>query len=100
MQGTFRKTVSAGTKHKKRVIVRNINRVPKKQWDRWSPAARQMFNDLYEVTYDQHLVNAHPKTLELGQPAWKTVAWNVAWLAADFTDDVPVREWVKQVDAA
>jgi hypothetical protein len=35
------------------------------------------------VRDNQHVFNAHPATYELPKDIWRTIAWNVAWEAAD-----------------
>lgn len=66
---------------------KNLYRVPKKQWNHWSEAAKAVFNRVYDfVLENPHLMN-HPKAEELKPMHWKTVAWNTGWIAADAVDD-------------
>ena len=64
----------------------NKNRVPKAQWKKWSDKAHEMFNDIYEMVYDNQRLITHPKMTQVSPAHWKTVAWNTAWLAADKLD--------------
>jgi len=63
----------------------NVARVPQKQWRRWSPNARVVFNAVYTATSDQDIIK-HPKAPTLADDQWLTIRWNVAWLAADAAD--------------
>lgn len=65
--------------------VENVARVPQKQWRRWSPNARAVFNALYTATADQEIIT-HPKAPVLADDHWLTIRWNMAWLAADAAD--------------
>lgn len=65
----------------------NINKVPKKQWERWSLAARESFNRTYDFLYCNQKLVTHPKMTEIKPEHWKTIAWNAAWIAADSVDD-------------
>lgn len=68
-------------------MTKNVNRVPKKQWMKWSAGARVAFNRSYEfIYYNQDLI-IHPKAATASPIQWKTIAWNAAWIAADATDD-------------
>ncbi len=64
---------------------KNIAAVPKKQWQKWSPAARAVFNAVFRATSDQSLIK-HPKAPFLSAAQWMTIRWNMAWLAADASD--------------
>jgi hypothetical protein len=62
---------------------RNVNRVPVKQWAKWSPTARRVFNATHlAMTTDQDLF-LHPKATPLPNTQWSTTAWNAAWIAAE-----------------
>ena len=67
--------------------IKNSNRVPKKQWSKWSKEAKAIFNSCYDFFMNNQKTMNHPKADK--QPAfhWKTVAWNAAWIAADACDD-------------
>lgn len=64
----------------------NRHKVPMKYWRSLSNHARKVFNRTYENVGRQNLVNAHPKTVTVPRAAWKTVAWNAAWLAASYAN--------------
>jgi hypothetical protein len=66
---------------------RNVHGVPKKQWAKWGPAARQMFNHLYATMKDQYIFR-HPKAEPVPAHKWKTVRWNAAWTGADFVNEL------------
>ena len=61
----------------------NTHKVPLKQWKRWTPAARKVFNETYETMADNQGLFQHPKTAAVPQAQWTTTAWNAAWIAAD-----------------
>lgn len=64
-------------------MMRNKHKVPQSQWRKWKPVEQAMFNNLFETVLDQRTFNAHPKSTLLTEACWRTVAWNVAWQAAD-----------------
>jgi len=68
-------------------MIKNANRVPKKQWNRWSIGARAIFNRCYDYFMDHQETLNHPKAPKLPPQQWKTVAWNAAWIAADACDE-------------
>lgn len=78
-------------------MLENKHSAPKKQWRKWDAKQQGLFNGLFEQVRD--LAGAgvllHPVTNQrnLSEDEIKTIAWNVAWLAADilrdkFTDEV------------
>ena len=68
-------------------MIKNMNRVPKKKWSKWSKEARAVFNACYSFFYDNQKIMNHPKAPKMSDAHWKTVAWNAAWIAADACDD-------------
>lgn len=60
----------------------NKYRVPKKQWAKWSVAAKRVYNEVYECLRDQRVI-AHPATPHIKRQEWRTIQFNAAWLAAD-----------------
>lgn len=70
----------------------NSYRVQKRQWTKWSEAARTVFNDVYCVmAYNQGLF-LHPSAKKASDEQWITTAWNAAWTAADAVMDcVPAK---------
>lgn len=70
-----------------RKSTRNHNRVPKKQWGKWSKGARQAFNRVYTFMMENPDLMNHPNEPRMKPFHWKTVAWNAAWIAADAVDD-------------
>ena len=66
--------------------MRNLNRVPTKQWLKWSIAARGVFNKTYVFLMRHPELITHPKQVKLPAVQWKTIAWNAAWIAADAAD--------------
>jgi hypothetical protein len=61
---------------------RNVYHVPQKQWDKWSAAGRQVFNEVYSAMVGSQWVFLHPKQEKMSRSHWKTTAWNAAWTAA------------------
>ena len=54
-----------------------------RQWTKWSPEARAVFLEVYQLHRSQDLIN--PMAIRLPPPDWHTIAWNFAWMAADAT---------------
>jgi len=70
--------------------VRNTFRVPVRQWRKWDDDQRRVFNGTYDWVHDNQSVTTHPKAPKHSAAQWKTVAWNVAWIAADaLRDELP-----------
>ncbi len=50
-----------------------------------SKLARKVAGEFYKyLDKNQKLFNAHPKTTKLSKAAWRTTAWNISWMLADF----------------
>jgi hypothetical protein len=62
----------------------NIYKVGKSQWKKWTVDGRNVFNDLYSTSLNNERIMNHPDTILLEDERWNTIAWNHAWLAADF----------------
>ena len=60
----------------------NVYRVPAKQWRKWSPVARQVFNEVYSSMIKNKEFLLHPKQTAPSRDHWKTTAWNAAWTSA------------------
>ena len=64
--------------------VLNLYHVGKSQWKKWNDDERRRFNYMYDyVVNNQHLFK-HPLDGLSSAEYWKTTAWNVAWIAADY----------------
>lgn len=63
--------------------MKNFYKVPKKQWKKWPELCRRVFNKVYADMASCHGIAMHPKTPPMPMKEWNTVAWNVAWIAAD-----------------
>jgi hypothetical protein len=71
------------------VSSKNKHAVPKKQWRKWSTAARQMFNGtMANMRPKMQWVFLHPDALPRPTLHWQTTRWNAAWLAADLVDGI------------
>ncbi len=68
--------------------MKNNNRVPKKQWNKWSEAAHRTFNQVYESVRDGYKVLFPPAAQSLTKATIDVIAWNTAWVAADACDGV------------
>lgn len=68
-------------------LTANPNRVPAKQWRRWSPTARAIFERVYAFMLENPGLMQHPRQPSPAPAHWKTTAWNAAWIAADACDD-------------
>lgn len=62
--------------------VENVNKVPKKMWSKWDNTSRYIFNQTFHSASDQRVIK-HPLTNTMPEDEWKTIRWNIAWLAAD-----------------
>lgn len=56
--------------------------VSAREWKKWTPDARETFNELYVAMGLQKQVNGHPKAAQIDPTAWDTIRHNAAWLAA------------------
>ena len=63
--------------------VRNMHRVPLKQWRKWDERERYVFNELYVTLRDSHSTLAPRGFDDVKQGSWGVLAWNAAWVAAD-----------------
>lgn len=63
--------------------MKNVFRVPKKRWRKWSALARKVFNEVYEAVKDNAPVLFPPGLNKLPAHLVKVIAWNTAWIAAD-----------------
>lgn len=77
--------------------MKNVNRVPKKQWARWSLTARRVFNEVNGFMLDNQWLMLHPKSPQPNKEHYKTIAWNAAWIAADAVDESVPTEIVTKV---
>jgi hypothetical protein len=67
--------------------VTNRYAVPKAQWNKWSNAARRMFNRMYHAMRPtRQFVFIHPAAFPTTKEHWDTTRWNVAWEAACHVD--------------
>lgn len=62
---------------------RNEFKVPRAKWREWSKLARRVFNDVYSSMTDSAWAFQAPSIKAVTGRAWKTTAWNSAWIAAD-----------------
>lgn len=63
--------------------LKNVYKVPTKQWKKWNSQEQELFNTLYGFSKKKPWVFSHPESPELSKEQWKTVAWNHAWMATD-----------------
>ena len=80
--------LAAPPKRGKAKPLANPNKVPKKQWNKWSHGAQNAFNELFREMKDKELF-FHPSLQGINpfsQEQWKTVRWNAAWISADIFD--------------
>lgn len=63
----------------------NLFRVPEKQWRKWGPVSRGVFNEVYSSMNRNQWVFLHPKAEKASRTQWRTTAWNAAWTAAGAT---------------
>ena len=65
--------------------MKNLHKVPAKQWRKWSKKQRKLFNRVYE---DIRNIGADlflsPVTIQrnISDKEFKVIAWNAAWTAA------------------
>jgi len=63
-------------------MARNVYKVHKSQWCKWSESARMAFNYVYSTMSNQELFK-HPKAPTIPAKQWRTTRWNAAWIAAE-----------------
>lgn len=63
--------------------MRNLYKVPKRQWRKWSETAKAVFNETYRTMINGWSVLFPPSLGKISKPARKVAAWNTAWIAAD-----------------
>jgi hypothetical protein len=63
----------------------NVNIVPQKNWRKWSDNARRVFNAMMASSANMSVMT-HPAAPTMADEHWKTIRWNMAWLAADAVD--------------
>lgn len=61
----------------------NTNKVPQKQWRKWTNQAREVFNSVYSQMRRDQAMFQHPNAKRQPREHWNTTAWNAAWTAAD-----------------
>jgi hypothetical protein len=67
--------------------VTNKYKVPKRQWEAWSNAARRMFNRMYyTLRPSMQYAFIHLGAAPIPRQHWETTRWNVAWEAAQAVD--------------
>jgi len=68
-------------------MARNLYRVSKKQWQKWTAQARHVFNAVYAFMLDNPQIVGFPEKPMISPRQRKIIAWNSAWIAADASDD-------------
>jgi hypothetical protein len=63
--------------------IRNLYKVPKKVWGRWSDLRKQTFNRVYRLMSGDQELFSHPKADVVPAAHWKTTSWNAAWIASE-----------------
>lgn len=66
---------------------RNRYSVSKRVWNKWSKEAQDMFNSCYSWTYNNQTNASHPNMPKINMIHWETIAWNIAWIAANYRDN-------------
>lgn len=69
-------------------MVENLYKVPRNQWKKWDDRQRSMFNMMNEFLLDHQEIMNHPEAPVLHPKHWDTIAWNAAWMAADYLREV------------
>jgi hypothetical protein len=97
-------TVERKQKHSKFVKTRydkegqapNKFGVAKRQWLKWTPVARQVFNKTYERVLHNQEIYKGQSTPFLEDHQWRVICWNISWLAADICsrgEKYLVKDW-------
>lgn len=60
----------------------NRFKVARKEWSKWTPDGRRLFNYLFHVMSENQRIYTHSKAVQLPKDQWRTTAWNAAWEAA------------------
>lgn len=64
-----------------RLLVPNPYRVPARQWSRWSPRQRVVFNDVFYTGGAQGMFK-HVHAFDVPEDYWQVTRWNFAFEAA------------------
>lgn len=72
--------------------MQNKYKVPKRQWRKWSDAARGVFNHLYSSMIQSPWVFQTPMMENVPIQAWRVTAWNASWVAADAANAANAKE--------
>lgn len=67
--------------------IKNVHKVPQKQWKRWNDRQRVIFNHVFSSMLHNQEMFKHPKQAPMSSEHWKTPCWNAAWTAADAAAD-------------
>jgi hypothetical protein len=83
----------------------NAFRVPIKQWRKWSPKAREVFNYMYGLMTANPDIFFHTDQEPIRSEHWHVQCWNAAWIAAyavdrDVSDDIPYTKALKKAPVA
>jgi hypothetical protein len=73
---------------------KNCNRVPKRQWAKWSEESRAAFNEVYGFMTVNPRLMSHPQMAPMDVEHWSTICWNAAWLAADAAAGLSLQDLV------
>ena len=60
----------------------NLYNVPLRQWRKWGPRARQVFNEVFSSMAKNQRLFLHPHQDKLSKRMWRITCWNAAWIAA------------------
>lgn len=66
-------------------MAKNVYKVSKKTWKKWSPLAQGVFNRLYGMLikeYNQVIYKEQDEHKVINMKEWRTLAHNAAWMAA------------------
>lgn len=66
--------------------MRNLHKVPQRQWRKWGARARETFNGIYANMLQNPDHFRHPKAKKEDPIFWSTTAWNSAWIAAEWVE--------------
>lgn len=64
--------------------VENVHKVPSKQWKKWSPDQRKLFNGVRsKLLLMGPQITLPPEVRSMSKKHFDVIAWNSAWTAAD-----------------
>jgi hypothetical protein len=69
-------------------LLKNVHRVPKEEWNKWSDFRQQVYNSLVVNLRQKEMEAVFPMVHKLTYREWRILTVKVAWIAARMADDL------------